>query len=530
MIRVNKNGQTEVALINIFESINGEGSLAGKPTVFIRTFGYNLRCSFCFAKDQSGNYPFVLNEYGEVKRLDEVKIGDKILTKDPVTNKTFITKVTNVMSREADPKTIRKVEFGKVGYNSFNVTEEHPFYTNEWRAIKDIKVGEFVKRTTNSNLIKYLVEDLYKKQLSNYTQLAIDTYINNHKDSYNFNNKNGMYSESAISRNFGYAKNGLLEMDNSKYPLANIWGYEKLVVHPIDGNHANDSVENMVIIPKRIHDKLHARGNNFSKNYLPDFIELTRNDTRRKNRKYGNTVINIETESHSYYVKCQESGDAILVHNCDTKECWSKENMLKVYPERKDWEDPFRWMTAKQIYATVELIEKDYRAKSICLTGGEPLMLENKDFMMNELIPLFVEAGYDVSIETDGGIDYTDYKNKFGNPTVDPATGDRKGVTIIADYKLPHSKMNKQMLKSNFNIYSEYDLVKMVVSDDEADWKEIDWIINESGTKANIYLSPCFGEVTMNRIPEYVIAHPNKNIKAQLQLHKYFWDWQKKDV
>ena len=215
---------------------------------------------------------------------------------------------------------------------------------------------------------------------------------------------------------------------------------------------------------------------------------------------------------------------------CDTKECWSKENMLKVYPERCDWEDPFRWMTANQIFATVELIEKDYRAKSICLTGGEPLMEENKEFMMNELIPLFVEAGYDVSIETDGGIDYTDYKNKFGNPTVDPATGDRKGVTIIADYKLPHSKMNKKMLKSNFNIYSEYDLVKMVVSDDEADWKEIDWIIHESGTKANIYLSPCFGEVTMNRIPEYVIAHPDKNIKAQLQLHKYFWDWQKKDV
>ena len=215
---------------------------------------------------------------------------------------------------------------------------------------------------------------------------------------------------------------------------------------------------------------------------------------------------------------------------CDTKECWSKENMLKIYPERKDWEDPFRWMTANQIFATVDLIEKNYKHKSICLTGGEPLIEENKEFMLNELLPLFVNAGYDVGIETDGGIDYTDYKNKFGNPTVNPANGDRTGVTIIADYKLPHSKMTKQMIKSNFNLYSEYDLVKMVISDDEEDWKELDWIVNESGTKANIYLSPCFGEVTMHRIPDYILKHSDKDIKAQLQIHKFFWEPTKKDV
>ncbi len=31
----------------IFESIDGEGITAGYPTVFIRTFGCNLRCSYC---------------------------------------------------------------------------------------------------------------------------------------------------------------------------------------------------------------------------------------------------------------------------------------------------------------------------------------------------------------------------------------------------------------------------------------------------------------------------------------------------
>lgn len=214
---------------------------------------------------------------------------------------------------------------------------------------------------------------------------------------------------------------------------------------------------------------------------------------------------------------------------CDTQECWSKENMLKVYPERKGWEDPFKWMTAQQIFDIVDEMEKNYFHKSICLTGGEPLHLDNKEFMLDELLPLFVNAHYDVGIETDGAVDYTPYKEKFGDAKVVNGNGDREGVTIIADYKLPTSGMTKFMNQDNFKLYSEMDLIKMVISDNEEDWKELDNVIN-SGTKASIYLSPCFGKVTMSRIPEYVIKHADKPIKAQIQAHKIFWDWQKKDV
>ena len=211
---------------------------------------------------------------------------------------------------------------------------------------------------------------------------------------------------------------------------------------------------------------------------------------------------------------------------CDTKECWTKENFKKVYPERDD----FWWITAQDIFNYVDNIEKNWAHKSICLTGGEPLVPENKDFMLNELLPLFVNAHYDVGIETDGGVDYTDYKNKFGDAKIINAHGDREGVTIIADYKLPHSKMTNLMIKSNFDLYSEMDLVKMVISDDEEDWNELDWVVNESGTKASIYLSPCFGEVTMTKIPEYIMNHADKHIKAQLQIHKFFWAPTTKDV
>lgn len=51
MIRQNSEGQNELCLINIFQSIQGEGYAAGKPTVFIRTMGCNLRCIFCDTKE-----------------------------------------------------------------------------------------------------------------------------------------------------------------------------------------------------------------------------------------------------------------------------------------------------------------------------------------------------------------------------------------------------------------------------------------------------------------------------------------------
>lgn len=211
---------------------------------------------------------------------------------------------------------------------------------------------------------------------------------------------------------------------------------------------------------------------------------------------------------------------------CDTTECWTMELFKKVYPERQD----YLWLTAKQIFDMVEDMEKGWSQKSICLTGGEPLMEDNKEFMLNELLPLFVNAHYDVGIETDGAIDYADYKKKFGDSKIINAHGDREGVTIIADYKLPCSGMTSKMVKSNFNLYTENDVVKMVISDLDEDWKELDWIVNESGTKASIYLSPCFGKVTMSRIPEYVMNHADKHIRAQIQAHKVFWNPSTKDV
>ena len=67
-----------------------------------------------------------------------------------------------------------------------------------------------------------------------------------------------------------------------------------------------------------------------------------------------------------------------------------------------------------------------------------------------------------------------------------------------------------------------FDIVKCVIIDDPEDWREFERVCKMT-TNAKIYLSPCFGMVTMSKIPEYVIQHPEYKITAQIQAHKIFW-------
>ena len=208
---------------------------------------------------------------------------------------------------------------------------------------------------------------------------------------------------------------------------------------------------------------------------------------------------------------------------CDTQESWTEENFKKLYPN-----EDLLWLTTDEIIAKVEELEKDFPHKSICLTGGEPLLPENTEFV-TELADKLIELHYAVNVETNGGVDYKYWKDRYKKLTIVDAYGNREGLSLITDWKLPHSKMNAKMIESNLAILDEFDLIKCVISDDPEDWKEFERICN-SGTKAKLYLSPCFGEVTTSKIPEFVFNHPNYNITAQIQAHKVFWDPKAKRV
>lgn len=215
---------------------------------------------------------------------------------------------------------------------------------------------------------------------------------------------------------------------------------------------------------------------------------------------------------------------SILNGFCDTPECFSEKHFKLMYPNKE-----LMWLTVDEIVEKLESIEKDWRWKSICLTGGEPLMEENKIFM-TELIQKLVDLKYGVNIETNGSIDYSYWREKFPVPEVGDLYGNRQGVTLITDWKLPSSKMEKSMKWENLiKVLTPFDIVKCVITDDEEDWKEFEKVCKLT-KDAKIFLSPCFGRVTMSKIPEFVMNHPEYNITAQIQAHKVFWDPDTKGV
>ena len=119
---------------------------------------------------------------------------------------------------------------------------------------------------------------------------------------------------------------------------------------------------------------------------------------------------------------------------------------------------------------------------------------------------------------------------------IDSEDDDDENVTLFVDYQVPEMDDNideDEIIPEeeiDTEVKDDSELEVDFISDDEEDWKELDWVVKESGTKAALYLSPCFGEVTMSRIPAYIIYNADKHIKAQLQIHKFFWEPTKKDV
>lgn len=172
-----------------------------------------------------------------------------------------------------------------------------------------------------------------------------------------------------------------------------------------------------------------------------------------------------------------------------------------------------KWMTVEEAFDDVN----KFGIYHVTITGGEPLLEENKKWM-TEFIQRLLWNNYVVDVETNGAIDYRYWKNEFkGNDFV-----------LIMDWKAPSSKMNKFMIESNLSILDESDIIKIVVTDNDFD--EVEKIVN-SKTKAQIYISPVFNQVTMEKIPEFILKHKEyDNLRCQIQMHKIFWDPNKRGV
>lgn len=161
-------------------------------------------------------------------------------------------------------------------------------------------------------------------------------------------------------------------------------------------------------------------------------------------------------------------------------------------------------MTISEILKKISV----YNCKNITLTGGEPLIHND----VNELIDKLLENGYKVNIETNGSIDITPYLNK---------------CLVTMDYKLPSSGMEKYMNLDNLEKLEENDVLKFVT--EESDFNTIEEILRNYNIKSYIYLSPIFGSISPDKIVIFMkhlneIGINTEKMRVQVQLHKVIWD------
>lgn len=144
---------------------------------------------------------------------------------------------------------------------------------------------------------------------------------------------------------------------------------------------------------------------------------------------------------------------------------------------------------------------KKFDCKRICITGGEPLLQKETLMLIKKL------KNYEISIETNGSLDISDYKNK---------------AIISLDIKCPSSNYADKMNYKNLRIISKKDQVKFIVQDK----KDFDYAIKiikkyNLLRKTNVIISPVYRS-NSKKIVSFLLKS-NLDLRFSLQLHKLIW-------
>ena len=157
---------------------------------------------------------------------------------------------------------------------------------------------------------------------------------------------------------------------------------------------------------------------------------------------------------------------------------------------------------------------KANKVVNVTLTGGEPLLQQNIDY----LIDLLLKNGFSVEIETNGSID------------IKPFIKETRPIFTL-DYKVPSSTMENEMCLNNYQYLTKNDVVKFVVSN-LSDLNKAKEIIDtyDLVNRTKVYFSPVFGKIEPRRIVDYMVKHHLNGINMQLQMHKFIWDINQRGV
>ena len=144
-----------------------------------------------------------------------------------------------------------------------------------------------------------------------------------------------------------------------------------------------------------------------------------------------------------------------------------------------------------------------YKAKHVCVTGGEPLAQSR----CLDLLAALCDKGYAVSLETSGalGIDAVD-----------------KRVSCVMDLKAPGSGEESRNRWENIPLLTGSDSLKIVICDRaDYEWSR-DILENRIKCECPVFLSPSADQLAPEKLAEWILED-RLSVRMQVQLHKVLW-------
>jgi 7-carboxy-7-deazaguanine synthase len=147
---------------------------------------------------------------------------------------------------------------------------------------------------------------------------------------------------------------------------------------------------------------------------------------------------------------------------------------------------------------------REFGARHVCVTGGEPLAQPN----CLRLLERLCDDGFDVSLETSGALDVG---------AVDAR------VARVIDVKTPGSNEAARNRIENFQLLTPRDQLKFVIcSRADYEWSRAFIHEHELSEKCQILFSPSYKELSPTMLADWILSD-RLAVRFQMQLHKVLW-------
>jgi 7-carboxy-7-deazaguanine synthase len=190
---------------------------------------------------------------------------------------------------------------------------------------------------------------------------------------------------------------------------------------------------------------------------------------------------------------------------------FSRCNLDCLYCDTENREEVNETLSVPELKKKIETVAADYPGLKILLTGGEPLLGERYELILEMVRQM---SNFEFYVETNGSVEILENRPDH--------------LHYVADWKAPSAQTGESFEEKNLTtLQPGKDCIKIVVGEGDLNWAlEKLRLIRQKNPGLAIYLSPQQGKIGLSRLAAFILE--NKiNAGLSVQLHKMIWGNQK---